>query len=168
MIALILVSCENESHLQEKPHNGISRQQLKKELLKSNNHFLKIEDQNIKDYIQRHAYKMTKTGTGLYYDIYKQGSGPIAKEGDIAVLKYTVRLINGALVYDSNQNGLKEFKISRGGVESGLEEGILLLKLGDCARFILPSHLAFGLAGDHNMIPKKATLVYDIELINLK
>ncbi len=167
-VIFLLFSCKNESKPQEKQAHNISKQELKKELLKSNNHFLKIEDQNIKDYIQRHHYQMTKTGTGLYYEIYKEGSGPVAQEGDIAVLKYTLRLINGVVVYDSEQDGLKEFRISKGGVESGLEEGILLLKLGDCARFILPSHLAFGLAGDHNKIPRKATLVYDIELINLK
>lgn len=166
-VILLLVACDNETKEKTASYK-MSNQQLKKELLKSNSHFLKIEDQNIKDYIQRHNYKMTRTETGLYYEIYKDGNGPVAKIGDIAVMNYSVRLINGAVLYDSEQDGVKEFEISKGGVESGLEEGILFLKLGDRARFILPSHLAFGLAGDHSRIPRKATLVYDIELINLK
>ena len=49
-----------------------------------------------------------------------------------------------------------------------LEEGILLLKEGDRAKFIIPSHLAFGLLGDMKKIPAKAVLVYDIELIKIK
>jgi FKBP-type peptidyl-prolyl cis-trans isomerase len=53
-------------------------------------------------------------------------------------------------------------------VESGLEEVILFLKKGDRAKIIIPSHLAFGLVGDGNKIPAMATLVYDLELIELK
>ena len=167
IFSLFFYACENEVTKQSTAPK-ISKQQLKKELLKSNNHFLKIEDQNIQDYIQRHGYHMSKTGTGLYYEVYKTTKGTAAKIGDMAVMNYSVRLLNGTLIYDSEQDGLKEFVISKGGVESGLEEGILLLKSGERARFILPSHLAFGWVGDHNRIPKKAVLVYDIELINLK
>jgi FKBP-type peptidyl-prolyl cis-trans isomerase len=42
------------------------------------------------------------------------------------------------------------------------------MNVGDRAKFIVPSHLAFGLLGDQKMIPPQATLVYDVELINLK
>jgi FKBP-type peptidyl-prolyl cis-trans isomerase FkpA len=77
-------------------------------------------------------------------------------------------LLNGDLAYSSGQTGPKEFEIGHGGVESGLEEGILLLHVGDHAKFIVPSHLAFGLLGDQNKIPQRATLVYDIELVKLK
>ena len=167
LISLFFYACENDVKKQDLP-SKISQQQLKKEILKSNSHFLKIEDQNIQDYIQRHGYNMLKTGTGLYYEVYQASNGAAAKVGDMAVMNYSVCLLNGAVVYDSKQDGLKEFVISKGGVESGLEEGILLLKNGERARFILPSHLAFGWVGDYNRIPRKAVLVYDIELINLK
>jgi len=167
VISLAFQACKDEVKTDTNPPK-ISKQQLEKVLLKSNNHFLKIEDQNIKDYIQRHHYNMTKTGTGLYYEVYQTSHGRAAKAGDRAVMNYSVRLLNGALIYDSELDGLKEFVISKGGVESGLEEGILLLKSGERARFILPSHLAFGWAGDRNKVPSKAVLIYDIELINLK
>ena len=58
--------------------------------------------------------------------------------------------------------------LGSGGVESGLEEGILLLKLGDKARFIIPSYLAHGLSGDQDKIPPKATLIYTIKIIDLE
>ena len=167
LVSLFFYACENEVKKQAYQPK-ISKQQLKKEMLKSNNHFLKIENQNIQDYIQRYNYSMSKTGTGLYYEIYETTKGAAAKTGDMAVLNYSVCLLNGTVIYDSKQDGLKEFVISKGGVESGLEEGILLLKNGERARFILPSHLAFGWVGDYNRIPRKAVLVYDIELINLK
>ncbi|HOI87851.1 MAG TPA: FKBP-type peptidyl-prolyl cis-trans isomerase, partial [Lentimicrobium sp.] len=73
----------------------------------------------------------------------------------------------GDEIYNSDKDGLKEFLIGRGGVESGLEEGILLLRVGDKAKFIIPSHLGFGLLGDQNLVPPKSTLIYDLELISL-
>ena len=42
------------------------------------------------------------------------------------------------------------------------------MKVGDIAKFILPSHLAFGLLGDEEKIPKRATLVYHVELLTIK
>jgi len=53
-------------------------------------------------------------------------------------------------------------------VESGLHEVILLMKVGDKAKVVLPSHLAFGLTGDSSKIPHSTPLVYDIQLIDLQ
>ena len=110
---------------------------------------------------------MTETGSGLRYAIYHHGKGEKAEPGKIAVLKYNVKLINGDEIYNSARDGLKSFLIGKGGVESGLEEGILLLRVGDRAKFIIPSHLGFGLLGDQGQVPPKSTLIYDLELVAL-
>jgi FKBP-type peptidyl-prolyl cis-trans isomerase len=55
--------------------------------------------------------------------------------------------------------------VGKGGVESGLEEGILLLHEGDKARFVLAPHLAHGLIGDENRIPPRSIIIYYIELL---
>ena len=128
----------------------------------------KAEDQQIEDFVSRYGWKMTKTPTGLRYLIYHKGSGHKALKDQVAVCRYSLKLLNGQEVYRSEKEGMKEFRIGHGGVENGLEEGILLLKVGDRAKFIVPSHLAFGLLGDQNRIPPGATLVYDIELVQLK
>jgi FKBP-type peptidyl-prolyl cis-trans isomerase len=86
----------------------------------------------------------------------------------VAVLLYKTWLIDGNLVYSSDTDGVKEFLIGKGGVESGLEEGILKMRVGEKARFILPAHLAFGLMGDENKIPPRTAIIYELELINLK
>ncbi len=139
-----------------------------KSLIKVNRYLVHSEEEDIDNYIRRHGLKMKRTGSGLRYMIIKQGSGPKAKLGEIAVINYTIRLITGDVVYSSAKSGPKTFEIGHGGVESGLEEGILLLKKGDQAKFILPSHLAFGLHGDEKKIPPVMPLVYDLELLNLK
>ena len=136
-------------------------------LLNYNKAVVKTEDQEIEDLIQRYGWKMVKSPTGLRSMIYRHGSGERAIKGKMAAIKYEVRLINGNLCYSSAEKGPKEFKIGQGGVEIGTEEGILLMHVGDRAKFIVPSHLAFGLLGDQDKIPPKSTLIYDIELINL-
>lgn len=162
-----LFSCENEQQT-NKLVKKLDKQAIKENLVKTNQHLLKSENQNIKDFIERYNYQMSETGTGLYYEIYEKGNGNKAQKGKIAELKFSIRLLNGQMIYKSDEQGIKEFEIGKGGVESGLEEGILLLHVGDHARFIIPSHLAFGLLGDLEKIPEKAAIVYDIELINLK
>jgi len=139
----------------------------KESLLKVNKKLTKTEDQRIDDFISRYKWKMTKTGTGLRFMIYENGIGPKAEVNKIARIEYTVSLLSGEVCYSSAELGLKDFLIGKGGVESGLEEGILFLKSGDRAKIIIPSHLAFGLPGDGNKIPAKATLIYDVKLIEL-
>ena len=110
---------------------------------------------------------MTKTPTGLRYLIYKHGSGEKAMNGKKVTILYEIRLLNGNLCYSSAQLGPKEFTTGQGKFESGAEEGILLMKVGDRAKFIVPSHLAFGLLGDQDKIPPRSTLIYDIELLKI-
>lgn len=140
---------------------------VEESLIKANKHAVKAENEQIDRFLERYHWQMKETGSGLRYSIYENGNGEKAQTGKIATLKYEVRLITGDLIYSSEEDGLKEFLIGRGGVESGLEEGILLLRVGDRAKFIIPSHLGFGLLGDQDKVPPKSTLIYDIELISL-
>jgi len=137
-------------------------------LVNYNRGVLLTEDQQIDDFVARYGWKMEKSGTGLRYLIFKKGNGAKALKGKVAFISFTLHLLNGELCYSSDKDGLKEFKIGYGGVESGIEEGILLMHVGDRAKFIVPSHLAFGLLGDQKKIPQHATLVYDIELVKIK
>ncbi len=163
LLSSFFLSCKNEKPSKKQ----INPAEYKEPLMKVNKKLVKSEDEQIEDYINRYGWNMKKTGTGLRYMIYKQGNGQKAETGKVAVIQFTVSLLNGDTCYTSESDEYKEFLIGKGGVESGLEEGILLLKKGDRAKFIIPSHLAFGLTGDMDKIPAKATLVYDIKLLKL-
>lgn len=139
-----------------------------KSLVKVNRYLTKMEKEDILAYIHRHGWNMTETGSGLWYDIYEKGEGMQAEVGKVALISYKVWLLSGELVYASPDDQPKMFKIGHGGVESGLEEGILLLREGDKSHMILPSHLAYGLLGDDNKIPPRMPIVYQVELIELK
>jgi len=159
-IAILMAACNDDDGRAEKPS--------KETLLKANRHLVKQEKEEIERYIDRQGWEMDETGSGLRYFILEQGNGEQAVAGKIAVLSYTSRLITGDLIYSSTETGLKNFVIGRGGVESGLEEAVLLMQVGDSARLIIPSHLAYGLVGDDNKIIGHSTLIYKIKLVDLK
>lgn len=159
-----LPGCNSQHHRESR---GTDQKSLEEPLIQANKQAIRAEEQQIEDFINRYNWKMTETGSGLRYAIYHHGKGEKAEPGKIAVLKYNVKLINGDEIYNSARDGLKSFLIGKGGVESGLEEGILLLRVGDRAKFIIPSHLGFGLLGDQGQVPPKSTLIYDLELVSL-
>ncbi len=150
------------------PVQNLSQVQVTEKLLLANKAALNVEDQQIEKLIASRGWEMMKTGTGLRYQVLEKGKGFQAVTGKIARFEYEVDLLSGEIIYTYDKTGPKEFRIGSGGVESGLEEGILLLKTGDKVRFIIPSYLAHGLAGDQDKIPPKATLVYTVKLIDLK
>ncbi len=143
-------------------------QDVQKHMESVNRILIKKDRQRILGYIERQKLDMHESGTGLWYMIIQKGTGQPAKRGQIATIKYQISLLDGTLCYSSDKDGPKEFLIGQGGVESGLEEGILMLNEGGKAKFIMPVHLAYGLLGDSNKIPARAIIVYDAELISLR
>ncbi len=166
MICLLIpFGCKQETQEQQSKE---SPKNLKEPLINANKHMVKAEDEMIRDFLARYQWDVKTSGTGLRYYIYHHGEGKKPHPGDEVQLKYTARLITGELLYTSDSNGPLVFEIGKSDVISGLQEAALLLKKGDKAKLIIPSHLAYGFTGDDNLIPPKAPLVYDVELINFK
>jgi FKBP-type peptidyl-prolyl cis-trans isomerase FkpA len=164
-LAVLVTSCGNEPQPARSTRNITL---MNDSLLDYNKAVVKTEDQEIEDMILRYGWKMVQSPTGLRVMIYKNGNGEKAVKGKKATIRYEIRLISGDICYSSDQKGPMEFEIGHSEAEAGIDEGILLMRVGDRAKFIVPSHLAFGLLGDQEKIPPKSTLIYDIELINLK
>jgi FKBP-type peptidyl-prolyl cis-trans isomerase FkpA len=153
----------------EKPSVSEEQYQATKSKMVEVNRILVHKDQQrIKGYIERQNLDMKETETGLWYTIEVEGIGQPAETGKVVRIAYKVSLLDGTECYDSDRDGVKEFLIGQGGVESGLEEGILLLREGSKAKFIMPPHLAHGLTGDGNRIPARTIIEYDVEVLSIK
>ncbi len=139
----------------------------KESLMRANKGLVTIDKERIEAFVKRHNWNMQTSGTGLWYQIYGHGTGDSAKIGLTAKINYQVSLLDGTICYSADSIGPKSFVIGHGGVESGLEEAILMMRVGDTGRFIMPPHLAYGLLGDDDKIPARATIVYNVELLNL-
>ena len=110
-----------------------------------------------------------KTESGLRYKMIQKGSGKKAENGKTVSVHYTGQLEDGK-VFDSSIPRKKpiEFPLGRGNVIEGWDEGIALLQVGDKARFVIPSHLGYGSRGAGGAIPPNATLIFDVELMDVK
>ncbi|HJZ39376.1 MAG TPA: FKBP-type peptidyl-prolyl cis-trans isomerase [Bacteroidales bacterium] len=165
LLPVMLFGCRDKG---KNEYNEEAVRETERALVGANRILVKKDQEKIKAYIGRHGLTLSETTSGLWYGIYRQGTGDRAEPGLLATLRYKVFLLDGTKCYDSDSLGVKQFRIGQGGVESGLEEGILMLREGDQARFIMPPHLAHGLPGDSNQIPARAIILYDVELLNVQ
>ena len=110
-----------------------------------------------------------KTDSGLRYKMIQKGDGKKAEAGKTVAVHYEGSLENGK-VFDSSYPRKKpiEFRLGQGQVIEGWDEGIALLQVGDKARFVIPSDLAYGASGAGGVIPPHATLIFDVELMDVK
>ena len=119
--------------------------------------------------MEKLAAGFDKTESGLRYKIIQKGSGKQAEKGKKVSVHYQGALDNGQ-VFDSSYKRKQpiDFQLGVGQVISGWDEGISLLQVGDKARFVIPSHLGYGASGAGGVIPPNATLVFDVELMDVK
>ncbi len=165
----IFFGCNQHSQNDKSQNHQPTGKALQEQLFDANRRAVKIEEQQIDDFVKRYKWDLKTTGTGLRYMIYEHGKGKQALDGMLASIDYQATLLNGDTVLSSGKSRPLTFRIGQdAAVPSGLHQGILMLHQGDRAKFILPSHLAFGLTGDQNKVPPKSTLIYDIQLVELK
>jgi len=139
-----------------------------KELIKDNKRQHNDEMAAIKKFISEKKWPMQETSTGLHYWIYENGKGVQAQKDDRVLITYAISLLDGTACYQADAANPKEIHIGHGNIESGLHEALQLMHEGDKAKFILPSHLAFGFTGDSQKIPQNASVVYEIQLLSIQ
>ncbi len=100
-------------------------------------------------------------------DIQSEGTGPKCPPGANVKVHYTGRLTNGTVFDSSVTRGEPlEFTVGVGQVIKGWDQGITQLSKGQKAVLTCPPEYAYGAAGIPGVIPKNATLVFDVELID--
>ena len=119
--------------------------------------------------LEKLAAGFDKTDSGLRYKIIQKGSGAKSVKGKNVSVHYKGQLEDGT-VFDSSYTRKEPiaFVLGVGQVIKGWDEGLQLMKVGDKARFVIPSHLAYGNQGAGGVIPPDATLIFDVELMNVK
>ncbi|MCU4397646.1 FKBP-type peptidyl-prolyl cis-trans isomerase [Acinetobacter junii] len=122
-----------------------------------------------KNFLAENAKKpdIITTKSGLQYQILQQGTGKSPKLTSTVKVNYEGRLIDGT-VFDSSiaRNHPVEFKLNQ--VISGWTEGVQTMKEGGKSRFFVPSNLAYGDVGAGDAIGPNSTLIFDIELLEVK
>ncbi len=107
------------------------------------------------------------TESGLQYEVINSGDGRTPKATDKVTTHYTGTLINGTVFDSSVQRGTPAtFPVN--GVIQGWQEALQLMKEGDKWKLYIPFDLAYGARGAGSSIPPYATLIFEIELINIE
>jgi peptidyl-prolyl cis-trans isomerase A (cyclophilin A) len=130
---------------------------------------LAAEKEAVEAELNQLAQGFEKTESGLRYQIIQSGNGVKAQKNTTVSVHYKGQLSDGT-VFDSSykRNQPIDFTLGVGQVIPGWDEGIELLKVGDKARFVIPSHLAYGSRGAGGVIPPNANLIFDVELMDVK
>jgi hypothetical protein len=169
-IFIFIISCNNSEQVDTNrsalPYSVVKKMH-QQELLDWNKGIVEIDNTVIDKFIERRKWNMTISGTGLYYQIYKETEGELAQDGKVAEFSYSTSMLNGNILYVSEELGNRFLYLGHNQEEVGLNEGIMMMKVGEKARFILPPHLAFGVPGDAYLVPPYTILVYDVELLSL-
>lgn len=117
--------------------------------------------------------KMLTTPSGLQYEDTKVGTGESPKAGQTCVMHYT------GWLWEDGQKGKKfdssvdngkpfQFPLGQGRVIKGWDEGVASMKVGGKRTLLIPSDLGYGDRGYPGVIPPKATLLFEVELLGVK
>ena len=107
------------------------------------------------------------TKSGLQYQVIQEGKGKSPKATSTVKVNYEGRLLDDT-VFDSSiaRNHPVEFKLNQ--VIAGWTEGVQTMKVGGKSRFFIPANLAYGEVGSGDVIAPNSTLIFDIELLEVK
>ena len=140
------------------------------------------EDKIIQDFIKEKGLEAQKTESGLYYVIEEEGTGEPVSAGTTMHVNYAGYLIDGTLFDTSIESLAKEnnafsegrpyealpVTVGMGQVIPGWDEGLLLLKKGSKAKFIIPSPLGYGENAMGAKIPANSVLVFDVDVADVQ
>jgi len=120
------------------------------------------------DYVEEHFPEAKKTMTGIRYIVMHKGLGEIPKPGNKVSVVYVLKLLRGKLV---DQHPSREdpfvFRVRREQVIEGWDQILQVMRVGEKRMVIIPSQLAYGTRGQPPFIPRNATLLFEIELLEI-
>ena len=128
------------------------------------------EQRKLQTFLDTSKVSYSPLDNGMYYLPISQGAGSPPERGNIIKINYTGCFLNGKVFESTYQRGqpLEYICGEQGQVIKGLETAISLMNEGSKAKFIIPSHLAFGEGGSSTeIVPPYTTVIYEIELLNL-
>ncbi len=136
-----------------------------REAMNADNPQLSADDTDLIERTYGNAHKLP---SGLRYIVRAPGEGPLTPHvGDEVICNYAGRLLDGTAFDSSYARGVPfTFRTGTGGVIKGWDEAFLTMHKGEKRTLIVPHWLGYGEKGRPPKIPGKATLVFEVELLD--
>lgn len=133
--------------------------------VEGNKNIMRRENEEMQMFIRRYGWKMQRTPTGLYVEVLESGDGELFKENDRVAMVYKTFLLSGEQIYSSDSSGVKVFMVNRSEEIDALHEAAQMLRPGAKARLVIPSYLAYGVAGDGDRIQGLQPIVMEVRVL---
>jgi FKBP-type peptidyl-prolyl cis-trans isomerase len=138
------------------------------QFIRANQYMNQRHQDHISAFIERTGWKAETTPSGLWIVVEKAGTGPRINDNSRISFAFESTLLDGTPCYSASAQNPKVITVGKGGVESGVEQGIRKLSEGAEAIFLIPPHLAHGNFGDREKIPGNTVLIYRIQVLKVE
>ncbi|MBS1772088.1 MAG: FKBP-type peptidyl-prolyl cis-trans isomerase [Bacteroidetes bacterium] len=173
LYSVVLVGTKSQVEV-KKEQAAMEQQQMamQQEMANKAGEQMGIDDKILQDYFAKNHLNPTKTESGLYYIMVKEGTGEVVGKGKTVSLNYTGKLLNGE-TFDSNLDPKFShvepltYETGSGRTIKGWDEGVMLMKKGGKIKLFVPSPLAYG-PMDNGPIKANSILTFDMELLDVK
>ena len=166
LLAALLTACASEEETREPEPEPVTTDQAPPAPASSD-----ISDPATTTYapeLDVNIAEMERTDSGLYYQVVKEGSGATVAPGQTAVVNYTGWLPNGTQFDSSRGREPFAFPLGAGQVIAGWDEGVAGMAVGEQRLLVIPPGLGYGSMGSGGVIPPDATLVFEVELLEIR
>lgn len=163
LIAILIIACN-----QPKPRKPIVRRSstFLKESIVRNKVINKLEEKAFTELMEKdtlHHYLTSDKGFWYYYETKDSLDSKLPKRGDEVIFNYTIKDINGDVIYSEDELGQQDYLVDKQELITGLQDGIKLMKEGETVTFLFPSYKAYGYSG-YEKIDANQPLIYTVTL----
>lgn len=162
--ALLLFGCDPP--VQEMKDSGPD--QVSEQFIRANAYMQQRHQDHIAAFLERVDWPAEVTPSGLWIVKRKQGDGTGIGENMRVTYAFESTLLDGTPCYQATFENPKQITTGKGGVESGVEQGLQKLSEGAEAIFLIPPHLAHGNFGDMEKIPGNSVLIYHVQVLKVE
>lgn len=167
MIALLFIllsgGCDTPVQVQEEGEGN----QLGEQFIRANQYMQQRHQDHIAAFVERVDWQAEVTSSGLWIVLEKPGNGKGIGDNMQVTYAYKSTLLNGKSCYEASVEDPRRITIGKGGVESGVEQGLQKLSEGAEAVFLIPPHLGHGNFGDREKIPGNSVLIYHVQVLKV-
>ena len=163
-LAMLLGACDPPVQKQMESHPDPVAEQF----VKANQYMQRRHQDHIAAFLDRVGWEANLTPTGLWVVIENQGAGEAVRENCQVTFSFESTLLDGTPCYEATVPNPKIITIGKGGVESGVEQGMMWLREGAQAIFLIHPHLAHGNFGDRDKIPGNSVLIYHLKVMEVQ